>query len=59
METGFLTKANKIEIIETLIKPTIQEKYQLTIESIPNFTRLYDAKAREIHKSNTHMLLSF
>lgn len=52
MENGFLTKANKFELIETLIKPTIQQKYELTIESIPNFTKIYDSKARKISKSN-------
>jgi hypothetical protein len=57
MEKGFLTKTNKIELIETLIQPTIQQKYQLTIESIPNFTRIYDSKAREIHKLNPNNTL--
>lgn len=52
MENGFLTKANKFELIETLIKPKIQQEYKLTIESIPNFTRIYDSKARKISKSN-------
>jgi len=52
MEIGFLTKTNKFELIETLIKPTIQQRYQLTIENIPNFTRIYDNKARQIDKLN-------
>ena len=52
MEIGFLTKTNKFELIETLIKPTIRQRYQLTIENIPNFTRIYDNKARQIDKLN-------
>tara|TARA_Y100000741_G_scaffold358281_1_gene337247 strand:- start:557 stop:1462 length:906 start_codon:yes stop_codon:yes gene_type:complete len=57
MEKGFLTKTNKFEIIETFIKPTIQTKYQLTIESIPNFTKIYDTKARGIYKLNPNNTL--
>ena len=52
MENGFLTKRNKNEIIETLIKPTIKKRYNLTIKSIPNFTKIYDNTAREIYKLN-------
>lgn len=51
MAQGFLTKMNKQEIIE-LIKTTIEKKYELTIDSIPNFTRIYDGVARKIHQSN-------
>ena len=57
MTIGFLTKTNKYEIVETLIKPTIQEKYQLSTESIPNFMRIYDNTARKIHQTHPNSLL--
>jgi len=52
MPNGFLTLQNKNEIINNLIIPTIQNKYGLTIDSVSNFSKLYDGKARRIHREN-------
>ena len=52
MPYGFLTLQNKNEIINNLIIPTIQNKYGLTIDSVSNFSKIYDGKARRIHREN-------